>query len=86
MFSSLFIRLSVCLFLSNFAQKLPNGFAWHFKARLAMGQWKKIKFWCWFWSPSEYRDCFPDSSLLVDTESGINQLRCATLQCRAYTS
>jgi len=29
----------VCLFVSNFAQKLPNGFAWNFHERLAMGQW-----------------------------------------------
>jgi len=28
---------------------------------------------------------FPDSSLLGYTESGINRLRCATLQCRACT-
>jgi len=35
MFSSLFVCLSVCLFVSNFAQKLPNGFAWNFQGRLA---------------------------------------------------
>jgi len=29
----------VCLFVSNFAQKLPIGFAWNFLGRLAMGQW-----------------------------------------------
>jgi len=29
---------------------------------------------------------FPDSSLSADTESGINRLRCATLQWRACTS
>jgi len=33
-----------------------------------------------------YRDCFPDSSLLVDMESGVNKLRCSTLQCTACTS
>jgi len=38
------------------------------------------------WITSGYRDCFPDSSLLGDTESGINRQRCATLQCRACTS
>ena len=37
-------------------------------------------------SPSGYRDCFPDSSLLGDTESGINRLCCTMLQCRACTS
>jgi len=31
-------------------------------------------------------DCFPHSSLLGDTESGINRLHCATLQSRACTS
>ena len=36
---SLFVCLSVCLSVSNFAQKLPNGFAWNFQERLAMGQW-----------------------------------------------
>jgi len=29
----------VCLFASKFAQKFPNGFAWNFKGRLAMGRW-----------------------------------------------
>jgi len=40
-------------------------------------QWasdQMIKFWWQSGSPSGYRDCFPDSSLLGDTESGINQL------------
>jgi len=46
--SSLF--LSVCQTVSNFAQKLPNGFAWNFQGRLAMGQpinrqLLMIKFW-----------------------------------------
>jgi len=31
--------LSICLTVSNFAQKLPNGFAWNFKEMLAMGRW-----------------------------------------------
>jgi len=29
---------------------------------------------------------FPDSSLLGDTESGVNRLPCVTLQCMACTS
>ena len=33
MFSSMF----VCLFVSNFAQKLANGYAWNLQGRLAMG-------------------------------------------------
>ena len=32
------VCLSVCLSVSNFAQKLLNGFAWNFKGRLTMGQ------------------------------------------------
>jgi len=35
---SLFVCRSVCLFVNNFAQKLPNGFAWNFQERWAMGQ------------------------------------------------
>ena len=31
--------LSVCLFVSNFVQKLVNGFAWNFQGRLAVGHW-----------------------------------------------
>jgi len=31
--------LSVCLTVTNFAQKLPNRFAWNFHGRMAMGQW-----------------------------------------------
>jgi len=33
------VHLFVSLSVSNFAQKLPNGFAWNFQGRLAMGQW-----------------------------------------------
>jgi len=45
-----------------------------------------IKFWWRSGSASGYRDCFPHSSLLGDTESGIDRLRCAMLQCRARSS
>jgi len=31
--------LFVCLFVSNFAGKFPNGFAWNFQGRLAMRRW-----------------------------------------------
>jgi len=79
MFSSLFVCMSVCLLAT--AQKLPNGIAWNFQGRLVM-----TKFWWRSGSPSGYRDCFPDSSLVGDTESGINRLRYVTLQCRACTS
>jgi len=36
MTSSLFVCLSVCLSVINFAQKLPNGFAWNFQGMLAI--------------------------------------------------
>jgi len=32
------VCLSVCLSVSNHAQKFPVGFAWSFQRRLAMGQ------------------------------------------------
>jgi len=83
MFSSLSVCLFVYLSVSNFAQKLPNWFAWNFQGSLAMGHYTKVKFLWRSGSPSGYTDCFPDSSLLGDTESGISRLRCATLQCRA---
>ena len=37
--------LFVCLPVSSFAQKLPNGFAWNFQGRLAIGQRTNPKFW-----------------------------------------
>ena len=47
-------------------------------------QWaneQMIKFWWRSGSPSGYRDSFPDSSLLGDTESDIND--CAAQHCSA---
>ena len=82
----LFVCLPVACLLATLRKKLRNGFAWNFQGRLAMGQWQIIKFWWRSGSLSGYRDCFPDSPLLGDTESCINRLRCATLQCRACTS
>ena len=72
MFSSLFVCLSVCLSVSNFAQSLPSS------ERICMkfsGSWQRaseqvIKFWWRSGSLPGYRDCFPDSSLLGDTERG----------------
>jgi len=71
MFSSLFLCLSVCLLPT--VQKLPNGFAWNFQGRFAMGQWKK---WLNFGGDSCHR---------LKTGIVINWLRCVTLQCRACT-
>jgi len=56
----------VSQFLSNFSQKRPNGFAWNFQERLAIEQ-TMVAIWI---TVSGYRDCFPDLSLLGDTESG----------------
>jgi len=83
MFSSLF----VCLSVSNFVQKNSERIRMKFTAKVGNGPLKKlVKFWWRSGSPSLYRDCFRDSSILGDTESGINRLRCSTLQCRACTS
>jgi len=65
MFSSLFVCLLATL-RKNFQKDL------HEICR-EVWQWaneQMIKFWWRSGSPSGYRDCFPDSSLLGDTESG----------------
>jgi len=77
----------VCLSVCNFVQK--NGRTDLHQIFTEGCRWaneQMRKFWWRSGSPSGYRDCFPDSSLLGDTESGTNRLRCATLQCRACTS
>ena len=85
LFSLLFVRLPVCLLatlLENFWMDLREIFK-------EVWQWaneQMVKFWWWSGSVSEYRDCFPDLSLLGDTESGIRRLCCTTLQCGACTS
>jgi len=73
----LFVFCSLATLRKNFGTDLHEIFrkGW---------QWaneQMIKFWWRSRSPSGYRDCFPDSSILGDTESGINRLRYATLQC-----
>jgi len=66
-FSSLFVCLSVCLLATlrkNFGMDLHKIFR-------AGCQWpieQMIKFWWQSGSLSGYMDCFPDSSLLGDTE------------------
>jgi len=60
MFSLLFVCLSVCLsclFFSNFAQKLPNGFAWNFHWSSTMGQWRNG----WILVSIRITDADPDS-------------------------
>jgi len=80
------VCLSACLSVSNSMRKLPIGFAWNFQGSWQWANEQMIKFWWWSGSLSEYRDCFPDLSLLGDTESGISWLRCTTLQCGVCTS
>jgi len=41
-----------------------------FSVKVGSGPMKMSKFWWQSGSPSGYRDCFPDLSLLGDTESG----------------
>jgi len=90
MFSSLCVclsvRLSVCLsatlrknFRTDLHEIFREGWQWTNERIMIKFSWRSG-------STSEYRDCFPGSSLLGDTESGINRLRCATLQCWACTS
>jgi len=75
--------LFVCLDASNFAQKLPN-ICMKFSGNVGNGPMDK---WSNFGGNPDHRlDCFLDSSPLGDTESGINRLCCATLQCTACTS
>jgi len=72
MFSSfvcLFVCLSVCLLATlckNFQTDLHEIFreGWQWASK------QMIKFWWRSGSQSGYRDCFPDSSLLGDMESG----------------
>jgi len=81
--------LSLCLSVS-WLETLRKNFRTNFHEIFRGGwQWaneQMIKFWWRCGSPSGYRDCFPDSSPLGDTESGINRLRCTTLQCMACSS
>jgi len=89
MFSSLFVCLSVCLSVCLFATLRKNFLTDLHEIFREGWQWaseQMFKFWWRSGSLSGYRDCFPDLSLLGDTESGINRLRCTTLQCTACTS
>jgi len=87
MFSSLFVCLFVCLSVSIATLRKHLRPNLHESCREGQ-QWASeqlIKFWWRSGLPCGYRDCFPDVSLLGDTESGVNRLRCATLQSRART-
>ena len=65
-FSSLF----VCLSVSNFAQNIRTDLHEIFMKGSQWANEQVIKFQWRFESPFGYKDCFPDSTLLGDTESG----------------
>jgi len=81
--------LSVCLFdCQQLCTTTSERTCMKFSGKIGNGPMNK---WLHFGGDPDhrldiYRDCFPDSSLLGDTESGINRLRCATLQCSACYS
>jgi len=81
MFSSLSVFLLATLH-KNFQMDLHEIFSegWQWASQ------QMRTFWWQSGSLSGYRNCFPNLSLMGDTESGINRLRCATLQCTARTS
>jgi len=79
-----YVFVGVCLFVCLLAALRENFRTDLHKIFREGWQWaneQTVKFWWRSGSLSGYRDCFPDSSLLGDTESGINRLRYATLQC-----
>ena len=55
--------LFVCLFVSNFAQKLQTDLHEIFREGWQWASKQMIKFWWWPGSPSGCRNCFRDSSL-----------------------
>jgi len=65
MFSSLLVRL-----LATLRKNVQTDLHEIFREVWQWANEQMIKFWCRSGSPSGYRDCFPDSSLLGDTESG----------------
>jgi len=84
-FLSLFVWLSICLLATlcnNFQMDLHEIFreGWQCTDK------QIINFYWQSGSFSGYRDCFLNSSLLGDMESGINRLCCAMLQCTTCTS
>jgi len=68
-----FRRCVFCLFVCMLATLCKNFQTDLHESFRECWQWaneQMIKFWWRYESPSGYRDCFPDSSLLGDTESG----------------
>ena len=75
--------LFVCLFVSTLRKNFRTDLHEIFREGWQWASEQMNKFWWRSGLPSGYRDCFPDSSLLRQKESGMNRLRCATLQCTA---
>jgi len=84
-----YVFVVVCLFVSLLAALRKNvrtDLHEIFREGWQLASEQIVKFWWRFGSSSGYRDWFPDSSLLGDTESGINQPRYAMLHRKACTS
>ena len=84
MFSSLSVCLSVCL-LATF-RKIFERICIKFSGKVGNGAMNKYLILVEICITIWMQGLFPYSSLLADTESCINRLRCATLQCTACTS
>jgi len=81
--------LSVCLsvgLLATLSKNFRTDLHEIFRKGWQRANEQMIKVWWRSGSTSGFTDCFPDWTVLGDTESCINRLRCATLQCRPCTS
>ena len=68
-----FVVVCLCVCVSVCWQLYTKASKWicmKFSGKVGSGPVNVIKFWWQSRSPSGYRDCFLDSSLLRDTESG----------------
>jgi len=86
MLSSLFVCLSVYLLATLRKKNFRTDWYEICREGWQQADEQTIKFWWRSRSPSGCMDCFPDSSLLGDTESGTKRPRCATLQRTACTN
>ena len=72
------VCLFVCLLFVQLCAKTSEGICMKVSSNIGNGPMNKLKCWWRSGSPCGYRDCFPESSLSGDTETGINRLRCTT--------
>ena len=77
------VCLPVCLLLATLRKNFVTDLHEIFREGWQWASEQLIKFW---WVASGFEDCFPGLSLLADTESSVNRLRCATLQWLACIS